>query len=567
MLNQLQSRAGRRMLTLVTLLGVIVVLWTRFGPPSSPAIRVGNFRLVPSSFDWSQAQVFHPVEAMIPMPAGKAKRFPTVQARAGSDGVDEVAKARKLAVKKAFEKSWKAYKKHAWTKDELMPLSGKGRQTFSGWSAQLVDALDTLWIMDLREDFALAVKEVAVIDWAKLKDGKTINLFEVTIRYLGGLLAAHDLSREPVLLAKAVELADALYAAFDTPNRLPPHYLDYAKARSGEQVADWSMSGAAGGTLALEFTRLSQLTGDAKYYDATERIKRFLHRSQNTTRIPGLWPMMMDYRREVVTGDVFSIGAGSDSMYEYLPKMHALLGGLDGQYEDMTVKALDAVRRSLLFRPMTPKDENILMAGNAEWSADKTRLATEMQHLTCFLGGTYGLAGRLLDREDYVDVASRLAAGCVWAYDSFPTHIMPEIGELAACDKMDGPCPYGEHAFAGARAAGLPEGFLRVRDPRYQLRPEAIESVFYMWRITGEQRWRDAAWRMWQAIVRETETELAFASIDDVMTPSGPKADTMETFWLAETTKYFYLIFDDESTINLDEWVLNTEAHPLKRPK
>ncbi|UNI15842.1 Mannosyl-oligosaccharide 1,2-alpha-mannosidase [Purpureocillium takamizusanense] len=574
--NQLQGRLGRRYIALIVFAVLALLLWRSFGgggfgSRTTGSRTVGSVRLVPSSYDWSKAQQFHPAADIKPLPAGSTSRLPKVQARPSAERQNDIAKSRKDAVRRAFVKSWEAYKTHAWTKDELMPLSGKGKQTFSGWSAQLVDALDSLWIMGLKDDFALAVKEVAVIDWAKVNDGRTINLFEVTIRYLGGLLAAYDLSREPVLLAKAVELGDALYAGFDTPNRLPSHWLDYNKAKAGEQTADLSMSGAAGGSLSLEFTRLSQITGDAKYYDATERIKHFFYRFQNATKIPGLWPMMLNYRDETMDGEIFTLGAGADSLYEYLPKMHALLGGRDPEYEQMTAKALDAARDTLLFRPMTPKDDNILMAGNVDWDDGNKTLTPEMQHLTCFVGGTYGLAGQLLGRKEYVDLASRLAAGCVWAYDSFATNIMPEISELVACPSLDGPCPYSEAAFPTTmrgRPSGvdLPAGFTRVRDPRYLLRPEAIESVFYMWRITGDQVWRDAAWRMWQGIVRETETELAFASIEDVKVHSSEKSDSMETFWLSETTKYFYLIFDDEATINLDEWVLNTEAHPLRRP-
>ncbi|RDA91578.1 hypothetical protein CP533_5976 [Ophiocordyceps camponoti-saundersi (nom. inval.)] len=568
---------------LAALAFILTLLLGRGGPRITTA---GSVRYVASSFDWTRVKPSHPVARVRRPPTGRPKAFPRVQATKKSSGRDDVARARRDAVKRAFVKSWEAYKAHAWGKDELMPLSGKGRQTFSGWAAQLVDALDTLWIMGLRDDFKLAVREVAVLDWSKTHDGKPLDVFEVTIRHLGGLLAAYDLSGEAVLLAKAVELGNMLYAAFDTPNRLPTRWLDQARARSGQQKADASMPTAAAGSLCLELTRLTQLTGDARYYDAGERVKQFFRRAQTDTKVPGLWPRVVDLRDETADGDVFTLGAGADSLYEYLPKMHALLGGLDPQYEDMATRALDAAHERLLFRPATPKeDDKVLMAGRLAWDDGRATLTPEMQHLTCFAGGTYALAGRLLSRSDYVALGSRLTAGCVWAYDSFATNIMPEISELVACDRLEGPCRLGDghdgeddyDASSAAVAASatrslnghekLPAGFVRVRDARYLLRPEAVESVFYLWRITGLQLWRDAAWRMWEGIVRETETELAFASVDDVRVRGSLKADSMETFWLSETTKYFYLIFEDESVINLDQWVLNTEAHPLKRPR
>jgi mannosyl-oligosaccharide alpha-1,2-mannosidase len=96
--------------------------------------------------------------------------------------------------------------------------------------------------------------------------------------------------------------------------------------------------------------------------------------------------------------------------------------------------------------------------------------------------------------------------------------------------------------------------------------PEAIESVFYMHRITGDPHWREAGWKMFNAVQAATWTQYGHSAIDDVTKRVPEKLDEMESFWLAETLKYFYLLFSDENVINLDEWVLNTEAHPFKRP-
>jgi mannosyl-oligosaccharide alpha-1,2-mannosidase len=528
MLNQLQGRVPRRYVALLAFFVFIAFfLWSGYDivPRSST---VGRFKYAPSSYDWGKAKVYYPVTDMKKLPTGKPVSFPKVQLRKQSERKDATADARKQAVKNTFVKSWEAYKTHAWTKDELMPLSGKGKESFNGWSAQLVDALDSLWIMGLKDDFFLAVKEVAVIDWAKTKDNKVVNLFEVTIRYFGGLLAAYDLSQEPVLLAKAIELGNALYATFDTPNRLPSHWLDFDKAKTGTQTADDSISGAAGGTLCMEFTRLSQITGDSKYHDATERIKQFFYRFQNETSLPGMWPVTMNFRDEKMIESRYTIGGSGDSMYEYLVKMHPLLGGLDPEYPEMAIKTLDTIRDNLLYRPMTPKDDNILMAGNALVDHGNVELVPEMQHLTCFAGGMYALAGKLFTRDDYLDLGSRLSAGCVWAYDAFASGIMPESVDFVPCKKRDGPCPYDETLLPHSNDPKRPDGIVGVRSESYLLRPEAIESVFYMWRITGDQVWRDAAWRMWENLIRETETEIAFAIVKDVRVSLGEKGDVME---------------------------------------
>ncbi|KAH8170658.1 glycosyl hydrolase family 47 domain-containing protein [Sarocladium implicatum] len=557
MFNHMKGRFRRRYVAILVFFLVTLLLWknhndaiagnTALGtlPPS------GGIHYVPSSYDWSRARIFYPVKEVMAPPRGSLKNFPRIQSR-GNSKLDDSTRSRRDAIRNAFIKSWNAYKSKAWGHDELAPLSETGKKSLSGWGAQLIDALDTLWIMDLKDEFRLAVRQVATIDWAATNDH--INVFEVTIRHLGGLISAYELSGEQVLLYKAVELGDMLYAAFDTPNRLPPHWLDVYKARSGRQEADESMSGAAGGSLCLEFTRLTQLTGDPKYYDATERLKQFFHKFQNETTIPGLWPHTMNYQQEKMTKTLYTLGAGSDSMYEYLPKMHALLGGLDLEYEKMIVKALEAARDNLMYKPMNPSDKNFLMIGKATVNKNKiVELAPETEHLACFAGGMYALAGRLLNRGHFTDLGARLTRGCVWAYESFQTNIMPEIVELVACESRYKPCPYDPEALPSGRAKNLPAGFVRVRDTEYRLRPEAIESVFYMWRTTGEKTYREAAWSMWKGIVRETETDLAFATVDD-------------TFWMGETLKYFYLIFSEHHVLSLDDWVFNTEAHPFKRP-
>ncbi|KAH7324681.1 glycoside hydrolase family 47 protein [Stachybotrys elegans] len=568
-----RGRPARRYATLFIVLALLVLLWRNYGfwvlPPrsltSSRTYLLDGVTYRTGSYDWSQAPIFHSVDSPRKPPSGPSIKFPRVQARSSAAEQDPSAETRKEIIKAKFAKSWDAYREHAWPQDELKPLSARKAQSLHGWSAQIVDALDTLWIMGMKDEFHKAVEHVALIDWSRTNDW-SINVFEVAIRYLGGLLAAYDLSGEAALLAKAVELGDVLYAAFDTPNRMPLRWFSYGSAMRGRNVAAERMSGAAGGTMSLEFTRLTQLTSDPKYYDAAERVKQFFYKWQKKTKIPGIWPTTINWRDGLMEGERFSLGAGMDSMYEYLPKMAALLGGLDDEYKQMTLDSFNVLKRRALFRPMTPNKENILLTGIAVWREGKILINPEVQHLACHTGGMYALAGKLFSRKDYMDVAARVTRGCVWAYKSFPTGIMPEKSRVATCPMQEAPCKYDTRRFENPESENLPGGFLSVRDSRYLLRPEAIESVFYMWRTTGDQVWRDVAWDMWEAIVKETETDLAFASIEDVMVQSGPKIDSMETFWMGETLKYFYLIFEDESVIDLDEWILNTEAHPIRRP-
>lgn len=128
-------------------------------------------------------------------------------------------------MKEALRHSWKGYKAYAWGHDEVTPVSKEWREKFGGWGATLVDALDTLWIMGLKEEFEEALEFVETLDFTSSTD-PMIPVFETTIRYLGGLQGAYDVSgrKYPVLLRKAIELGDVLYGVFDTPNRMPILY-------------------------------------------------------------------------------------------------------------------------------------------------------------------------------------------------------------------------------------------------------------------------------------------------------------------------------------------------------
>lgn len=367
---------------------------------SSEDGRPALHHFIKSSYDWGNFKPHFPISFIAPLPSGT----PTPQPRIQHDFQPESAITRlrldayRLEVKKAFQKCWKSYRKYAWMKDELTPLTGRGRNAFGGWATTLVDSLDTLWIMGFEKEFDEAVKAVAAIDFAKT-DSTAVNTFETTIRYLGGLLSAYDLSKEEVLLLKAIEIGDLLYVGFDTPNGFPPFWVNFDKAKSGNLTADDNIPLASPGSLCLEFTRLSQLSGNSKYYGAINRITLLMEAHQNLTRLPGMWPVFIDLQNVDFHGNNhFSLGANSDSAYEYLPKMHAILGGLEPVYAKMADFSLNTIEKNLLFRPMLPNKNEILFAGDVRVSkSGAPYLEGEVQHLTCFAGGFFALSRHALD--------------------------------------------------------------------------------------------------------------------------------------------------------------------------
>lgn len=563
----------RRPTRLLSVLGGILIFYVLIiSIPSQPDFEF-RFEYVESSYDWSSLPQRHPVDKITPLPTGKPLKLPKVQhdfasGKKASKARVAVLADRRAAVKDAFLKSWNSYKEHAWMYDELEPVSGKAKNTFGGWAATLVDTLDTLWMMELKDEFYDAAAAAVTIDWET--EETSVNMFETTIRHLGGLLSAYDLSKEPALLQKAMELGDMLYAGFDTPNRMPPFWLDFNKAKAGDLRPGSYDPSASVTSSGLEFTRLAQLTGDNKYYDAIDRVSRVLERTQNSTRLPGTWPTFFDMGSlDLTAGSDFTLGALADSLYEYLPKMYAMLGGLEPMYEQLYRGAMDTVTKNLLFRPMLPGQDDILFTGDltVDGGTNKPELRGEGQHLSCFVGGMYGLGGKLFDIPEHVAIGEKIAKGCAWVYDSFPTGVMPEIYNLFPCPSLE-PCAWDQETWSTDGDTTLREGFKNARDPRYLLRPEATESIFLMYRMTGKEEYQEIAWRMFQSIKKSTETDLAFSAIGDVTTTGVPeKLDSMESFWLAETLKYFWLIFSSPDLISLDEYVLNTEAHPLRRPR
>ncbi|KAK7433318.1 hypothetical protein QQZ08_000257 [Neonectria magnoliae] len=535
---------------------------------------------------------YQPPSAVQALPTSTLQAFPKVQTTFSPETTSslQAREKRRNAVKETFLRCWNSYKAHAWMADELTPVAGGSRNPFGGWAATLVDSLDTLWIMDLKDEFTEAVDAIGNIDFTKTEMPE-INTFETTIRYLGAFLAAFDLSGDVRLLHKAAEVGELLYKAFDTPNRMPITRWDlHAAARGDKQEASSSVLVAEIGSLSLEFTRLSQLTGNPKWFDAVQRITDLLAAQQSSTELPGLWPLTVNAKEQVFNkGSTFTLGAMADSVYEYLPKMAALLGGQLPIYQTLYENAMDTAIEHNLFRPMTPTNEDILISGQVHTETKDgnitVNLQTEGQHLVCFLGGALALGGKMFARPGDVTVANKLTDGCIYTYKAFPHGIMPETFKMAPC-KFRAHCEWDENYWKqqilkhangeeGSVAVAdsiiaekhLPKGFTDVPDRRYILRPEAIESVFILYRVTGRADLVEAAWEMFEAIEETTKTELANTAVWDVtVTDEKPRAvGSMESFWMGETLKYFYLVFSEPDLISLDEYVFNTEAHPLRR--
>ncbi|GAA5896495.1 glycoside hydrolase family 47 protein [Sporobolomyces salmoneus] len=536
-------------------------------------------------------------------------------------------------VKRAFLHAWEGYKEHAWGHDELAPVSNLWSDRYNGWGATLVDNLDTLLIMNLSHEYNLARQHVSQIDFTYLvpassrffstdhlpplssldvtpdpnidydnlpnSEGEsesapnkwisqrlqsslspfsptTIPLFETTIRYLGGLISAYDLSGgDPLMLARAKELGDWLLLSLNTDWGLAvPRYkmgFNPDGGPSGRAVL------AEVGSLGMELIRLSMITGDETYYIAAQRAMdtletRFTSAAPVSSsggkirgRLGSLLPSHINPGQPGMVQGEYTFGGLADSYYEYLIKQAQLTRFSNPQFSRMYSEAIDSAYEYLI-RPVESipgREHDLVTIGAMNWGSYRH----ELQHLTCFAGGMLGLGARLMDRPRDLETAKNFTEACVWVYESSTTGIGGEqttfydkddVSRFVAVNKPDGTTIQ--------QPRGDPMG-VRTANRKQIGRPETIESVFYMWRLTGDRYWQDRGWQMFTSWVEHSITESGFATVGDVNTVPVRKDDSMESFVTAETLKYYYLLFSPRDYFSLDDFVFNTEAHPFLIPK
>jgi hypothetical protein len=226
------------------------------------------------------------------------------------------------------------YKQHAWGADELLPLQQKGSDWF-GLGLTIVDAVDSLYLMGMHEQAAEAR------DWidSNLDFDKdiTVNLFEVSIRLLGGLLGAYTLSGDSMFLEKATDLGERLLPAFASPSGIP--YSDVNLKTHKAQNPKWGKhsSLAEVSSVQLEFKYLAHLTGREELRLPAERVMKLI---STLPKEDGLAPIWITPETGKFSGSRFTLGARGDSYYEYLLKQWLITGGTEGQYWEEYQRAM-----------------------------------------------------------------------------------------------------------------------------------------------------------------------------------------------------------------------------------
>eukprot|EP00440_Ansanella_granifera_P035343 gb/GFBE01038336.1/.p1 GENE.gb/GFBE01038336.1/~~gb/GFBE01038336.1/.p1 ORF type:complete len:751 (+),score=151.33 gb/GFBE01038336.1/:1-2253(+) len=432
------------------------------------------------------------------------------------------------AIREAIRHGWSCYKRLAWGLDELNPISGRGRNHNFNHAVTMVDALDTLWIAGLKDEFHEAKEWIAANLGTKLSSlGASASVFETTIRSLGGLLSAYDLSKDKVFLDLSVQLGQRILRTVSSRGVTPYTFGGGSGGMGCHSLAE-------SGTIQLEMRYLSHITGDKTY---EEKVMKFYDTVRSYRSLDGLWPNCYDRQKGKIT-----MGADGDSFYEYLIKV--LVQGGNKDEEKFLWSMYDEAVVGMEKHMVKTGSDGLTYLGTYNWDgAQGGGYAAEMEHLTCFVPGWLALGAQQAQgeatRSQRMELADSIAYTCWQMYERQPTGIAPE---RVKGEKMD----------------------LSATNTReYILRPEAAEGWWYMSEFTQDPKYREWGWETFLAFEKYLWVPNGYASLKDVRDTSKKYIDRMESFFLAETMKYLYLLQDTAHTMKLDRYVFNTEAHPL----
>jgi mannosidase alpha-like ER degradation enhancer 2 len=428
-------------------------------------------------------------------------------------------------VRQEFLHAWNDYKQYAWGHDDLKPLS----KTYHDWYAEPllmtpVDALDTMILMGLKDE-ARTTREYIATHLSFNKDISVQN-FEITIRLLGGLLSAYEMTGDKRLLKLAEDLGDRLLPVFNSPTGLPYRYVNLKTGAVRGNVTN----PAEAGTLLIEFGTLARLTHRPVFYDKAKRALVEIYNRRSPIGLVGTW---INVETGQWTDTDSHISGAIDSYYEYLLKCAILFG--DQDCRKMWNESIKAINRYLAFDivRIRTSDGTPLDAGKKQlWYGHSDMKTGVMKN------STYG------------------------ALDAFFPAVLTLSGQLSRARQLQ------ESSFRMWNLHGIePEELeyqqMKVTSPGYPLRPEIVESAYYLYHFTRDPKYLRMGESMWRDFVKYCRNDVGYAALKSVITKE--KTDSMQSFLFAETFKYFYLLFSPPRTLDFNRVIFNTEAHPVRR--
>jgi len=414
-------------------------------------------------------------------------------------------------VKNEFLHAWNGYKKYAWGHDDLKPLS----KTYKDWYGQTllmtpVDSLDTLILLGFKDEADTTRKYIT----ANLSFDKDIYVqnFEITIRLLGGLLSAYQMTNDKKLLNLAEDLGTRLLPIFDSPTGLPYKQVNLKTGKKRGEITN----PAETGTLLIEFGTLAKLTNKPIFY---EKAKRALVETYNRRSPLGLVGTNINVETGKWTNPDSHISAEIDSYYEYLLKCAILFD--DADCRKMWQESVLAINKY-----NADEKGGKLWYGHADMNTGK-RTATTYGALDAFFPAVLALSGDLERAKRLQDSSYKM-----WTKHS----IEPEEFNYQT---------------------------MTVVSPGYPLRPEIVESTYYLYQYTMDEKYLRMGQIFFKDFVKHCKTDVAYAGLKNVVTKE--KSNSMQSFLFAETFKYYYLLFAAPKTLDFKKIVFNTEAHPIKK--
>ncbi|HEY5609781.1 MAG TPA: glycoside hydrolase family 47 protein [Thermoanaerobaculia bacterium] len=422
---------------------------------------------------------------------------------------DRAAMAAK--VREEFLRSWRGYEKYAWGHDELRSVSNTPRD----WHAESlmitpVDSLDALLLMGLDEEAEKARK--LIVEQLSFDKDIEVKNFEITIRVLGGLLSGYEMMGDERLLRLADDLGKRLLPVFDSPTGMPYMYVNLKSGRTREPRTN----PAEIGTLLLEFGTLSRHTKNPVYFDKAKNALVQLYNRRSKIGLVGEW---IDVETGEWVDPASHVGGAIDSYYEYLLKCAKLFD--DPQCMSMWEESIRALNAHL-----AEEAPSGLWYGGVDMHSG-ARTAPEFGALHAFFPSMLALGGDL-------DRARRLEDSC---FKMWNLHgIEPEV---------------------------LNYETMTVVHAGYPLRPEIMESAYYLHQLTNDPNYLEMGRVFFEDLMAHCRTESGYTNLKSVVTKE--KGDLMPSYFLAETLKYLYLLFAPDNPLKLEEVVFNTEAHPFRK--
>jgi len=421
-------------------------------------------------------------------------------------------------VKAETLRSWNSYKQYAWGKDVLLPLSKKGYNWYeNSLGISPYDAYSSLKVMGLDKEADEIEQYALAMDWNK---DVAVQVFEVNIRILGGLLSMYEYTKNPKILAKTIDFADRILPAFDSPTGIPYHSINLKTGKTSGNKGEGKgnhVNVAQAATYLFEFGILSYYSQDPKYYQAAKRATKAIYSRRSEIGLPG-------ENIDVETGEWIGtqwhhLQAGVDAYYEYMYKSWMA-------FPDPDIKAIwdDSI-------------DNINKYLVDDFEGKRFYKIVDMH------------SGKTLKRS-------------VSLYDAFFPAIQAVSGDVENAEKNQNTWHWLWNKY-GLLPTRYHYGEDRVEYADSYLNPEIVESAYYLYKITGKDTYLDMVKQYWADMKACCRNDVAFHSIEDVRTMK--EKDYLATYFYAETLKYFYITFTNDEDFDFNEHYFNTEAHTFRR--